>query len=113
MAPEVKTAKNSKLSKLPENCFERVGKGGWPLISTWIRGYVISLGLESLFIFETSFFIVAVFNNMSYSTIVKAFERRLTFVSSSSLLEPSYEIFYLFIKVVILVFFLLYGFNFD
>jgi hypothetical protein len=28
-----KTAKNSKL---PENCFEPVGIGGWPLISTWI-----------------------------------------------------------------------------
>jgi hypothetical protein len=28
---EVKTAKNSKLPKLkPENCFELVGKGGWP-----------------------------------------------------------------------------------
>jgi hypothetical protein len=37
MAPEVKTAKNSKLSKLSENCFEPVGKGGWPLISIWIR----------------------------------------------------------------------------
>jgi hypothetical protein len=36
MAPEVKTAKNSKLPKLPENCFEPVGKGGWPPISTWI-----------------------------------------------------------------------------
>jgi hypothetical protein len=34
MAPEVKIAKNSKLSKLPENCFGLVGKGGWPLIST-------------------------------------------------------------------------------
>jgi hypothetical protein len=32
-----KTAKNSKLPKLPENCFEPVGKGGWPSISTWIR----------------------------------------------------------------------------
>jgi hypothetical protein len=29
--PEVKTAKNSKLPKLPENCFEPVGRGGWPL----------------------------------------------------------------------------------
>jgi hypothetical protein len=44
MAPEVKTAKNSKLPensklpKLPENCFEPVGKGGWPPISTWIIG---------------------------------------------------------------------------
>jgi hypothetical protein len=37
MAPEVKTAKNSKLPKLPENCFEPVGKGGWPPISTWIN----------------------------------------------------------------------------
>jgi hypothetical protein len=37
MASEVKTAKNSKLPKLPENCFEPVGKGGWPPISTWIN----------------------------------------------------------------------------
>jgi hypothetical protein len=36
MAPEVKYAKNSKLPKLSENCFEPVGKGGWPPISTWI-----------------------------------------------------------------------------
>jgi hypothetical protein len=34
---KLKTAKNSKLPKLPENCFERVGKGGWPPISTWIN----------------------------------------------------------------------------
>jgi hypothetical protein len=33
-----KTAKNSKLSK---NCFEPVGIGGWPLIST----YIITRGL--------------------------------------------------------------------
>jgi hypothetical protein len=32
--PKLKTAKNSKLPKLPKNCFELVGKGGWPLIST-------------------------------------------------------------------------------
>jgi hypothetical protein len=31
---KLKTAKNSKLPKLPENCFEPVGKGGWPSIST-------------------------------------------------------------------------------
>jgi hypothetical protein len=36
LGPE-KTAKNSKLPKLPENCFEPVGKGGWPPISTWIN----------------------------------------------------------------------------
>jgi hypothetical protein len=32
-----KTAKNSKLPKFIENCFEPVGKGGWPPISTWIN----------------------------------------------------------------------------
>ena len=32
---KLKTAKNSKLPKLPENYFELVGKGGWPPISTW------------------------------------------------------------------------------
>jgi hypothetical protein len=37
MALKLKTAKNSKLPKLPENCFELVGKGGWPPISTWIN----------------------------------------------------------------------------
>jgi hypothetical protein len=31
---KLKPAKNSKLSKLPENCFEPVEKGGWPPIST-------------------------------------------------------------------------------
>jgi hypothetical protein len=27
---KLKPAKNSKLPKLPESCFEPVGKGGWP-----------------------------------------------------------------------------------
>jgi hypothetical protein len=31
---KLKTAKNSKLPKLPENCFELAGNGGWSLIST-------------------------------------------------------------------------------
>jgi hypothetical protein len=34
---KLKPAKNSKLPKLPENCFEPVGKGGWPPISIWIN----------------------------------------------------------------------------
>jgi len=34
---KLKTAKNSKLSKLPEHCFEPIEKGGWPPISTWIN----------------------------------------------------------------------------
>ena len=34
---KLKLAKNSKLPKLLENCFEPFGKGGWPLISTWIN----------------------------------------------------------------------------
>jgi hypothetical protein len=31
---KLKPAKNSKLPKWPENCFEPFGKGGWPPIST-------------------------------------------------------------------------------
>jgi hypothetical protein len=34
---KLKTAKNSKLSKLPKNYFEIVGKGGWTPISTCIN----------------------------------------------------------------------------
>jgi hypothetical protein len=34
---KLKPAKNSKLPKWPENCFEPFGKGGWPPISTWIK----------------------------------------------------------------------------
>jgi hypothetical protein len=33
---KLKPAKKGKLPKLPENCFELVGKGGWPRISIWI-----------------------------------------------------------------------------
>jgi hypothetical protein len=40
-----KTAKNSKLPKLPENCFEPVGKGGWPPISTWCPGIMVCVNL--------------------------------------------------------------------
>jgi hypothetical protein len=43
---KLKTAKNSKLPKLPENCFEPIGKGGWPWISTWINPP--SLGINGL-----------------------------------------------------------------
>jgi hypothetical protein len=34
---KLKPAKNSKLPKWPENCFEPFGKDGWPPISTWIK----------------------------------------------------------------------------
>jgi hypothetical protein len=47
MAPEVKTAKNSKLPKLLENGFEPVGKSGWPPISTWIKNTFL-YGVHSL-----------------------------------------------------------------
>jgi hypothetical protein len=50
MAPEVKTAKNSKLPKLSENCFEPVGKGGWQPISIWIN--TPSLGINVLHFIE-------------------------------------------------------------
>jgi hypothetical protein len=47
MAPKVKTTKNNKLPKLSKNCFETVGKGGWPLISIWINPpYLGSNGLH-------------------------------------------------------------------
>ena len=38
---KLKLAKNSKLPKLPESCFEPVGKCGWPLISTWIKTTIV------------------------------------------------------------------------
>jgi hypothetical protein len=41
---KLKPAKNSKLPKWPENCFEPFGKGGWPPISTWINLRVLNLG---------------------------------------------------------------------
>jgi hypothetical protein len=47
---KLKTAKNSKLPKLPENYFEPVGKGGWPLISTSINPP--SLGINGLHCIE-------------------------------------------------------------
>ena len=34
---KLKPAKNSKLPKWPENCFDSFGNGGWPPISTWIN----------------------------------------------------------------------------
>jgi hypothetical protein len=40
---KLKTTKNSKLPKLLENCFEQVGKCGWPSISTWINNPKIFL----------------------------------------------------------------------
>jgi hypothetical protein len=43
---KLKTAKNSKLPNLPENCFEPVEKGGWPPISTWIP---TSMNLHNVF----------------------------------------------------------------
>ena len=42
---KLKTAKNSKLPKLPENYFEPVGKGGWPPISIWFSYIEGHMGL--------------------------------------------------------------------
>ena len=47
---KLKPAKNSKLPKWPENCFEPFGKGGWPPISTWINPP--SLGSNGLYFIE-------------------------------------------------------------
>jgi hypothetical protein len=40
---KLKPAKNSKLPKWPENCFEPFGNGGWPSISTWIKYFNVIL----------------------------------------------------------------------
>ena len=45
-------AKNSKLKKLLENCFELAGKDGWPPIFTWINP--TSLGRNGLHCVECS-----------------------------------------------------------
>ena len=50
MASEVKTAKTNKLPKLSENCFEPVGKGGWPIISIYINPP--SLGINGIHFVE-------------------------------------------------------------
>jgi hypothetical protein len=52
MAIEVKITKNSKLPKLPENCFEPIGKVGWPPIYSWINNP--SLGRNDLHCIEFS-----------------------------------------------------------
>jgi hypothetical protein len=49
---KLKPAKNSKLPKLPENCFEPVGKGGWPPISTWISIYFQNIDIFFLLVFS-------------------------------------------------------------
>ena len=41
---KLKPAKNSKLPKWSENCFEPFGKGGLPSISTWISTRHLSEG---------------------------------------------------------------------
>jgi hypothetical protein len=47
---KLKPAKNSKLPKWPENCFEPFGKGGWPPISTWIKPYLYCLVFKGPFL---------------------------------------------------------------
>ena len=49
---KLKPAKNSKLPKLSESCFELVGKGGWPPISTYINPP--SLGRNGIHCVESS-----------------------------------------------------------
>jgi hypothetical protein len=45
---KLKPAKNSKLPKWPENCFEPFGKGGWPPISTWIKDQKVRAPLQNI-----------------------------------------------------------------
>jgi hypothetical protein len=50
-AQKLKNAKNLKLPKLLENCFEPVGKGGWPHISTWIMYVALKFFITRTFPF--------------------------------------------------------------
>ena len=78
---------------------------------TLIWGDVIILGVEALFIVETSLFIVTVFTICPILPQLKNLRGDLPLYLPLPFLEPSYEICYFFIKVVILVFCLLYGFK--
>jgi hypothetical protein len=60
---KLKTAKNSKLPKLPENCFEPVGKGGWPPISTWISFSKITSWTRSQGLISFSMYKLSIENN--------------------------------------------------
>jgi hypothetical protein len=51
---KLKPAKNSKLPKWPENCFEPFGNGGWPSISTWINARRLSTLNNSTLFLEAS-----------------------------------------------------------
>jgi hypothetical protein len=65
---KLKPAKNSKLPKLPENCFEPVGKGGWPPISTYIiRSFMECFHLEHTISLRVSSYGSTVPNYFGYS----------------------------------------------
>jgi hypothetical protein len=66
----VKTAKNSKLPKLPKNCFEPVGKGGWPLISIWI-----TLPMKKKICLEKEYYLIS-------AAVVSPLNRAQTFEST-------------------------------
>jgi hypothetical protein len=59
---KLKTAKNSKLPKLPETCFGPVGEGGWPPISTWITFtptdivYIFRILPQVTYLYSSEFF---------------------------------------------------------
>jgi len=61
MVLEVKTTKNSKLPKMSENCFELVGKGGWPPISIWITYSLSFLSNNCDMFFIIKYFSLRVF----------------------------------------------------
>jgi hypothetical protein len=76
---KLKTAKNSKLPKLPETCFGPVGEGGWPPISTWINTiqgktyHIICSSLKILCIGHVDYFIriMLCMNNIKFIIIAR------------------------------------------
>jgi hypothetical protein len=64
---KLKPAKNSKLPKWPENCFEPFGKGGWPPISTWITKWTHTRSKKRLEVV----FVVILFLQVAIITILE------------------------------------------
>jgi hypothetical protein len=85
---KLKTAKNSKLPKLPETCFGPVGEGGWPPISTWIKSHCNEIIIRRDVKFDEN--LLACEPNL---TIVpsSACDPYSTFVPSYDLVSSSYD----------------------
>jgi hypothetical protein len=88
MTPKVKTAKNSKLAKLLENCLQPIGKGGLPLISIWINPP--SLGSNGLHCVEVTHQMRKFLLNLALSEPL-ALVQELPYFDESIKLDPLFS----------------------